>query len=282
LKNKKIITVVSIAAILGGLGTTAQADTAGSESLKTPNSNEIGVTISQYEYKEPSLGVSLKAINWGVEYFGSRRINNDWFFIGGVDYNNGKQDYSSPGSGTLGGVPTYYVNAKLAIGRDFTFDNYVLSPYVGYGYRYLQQNQAGLASSTGAIAYDRQSTYNYAPIGVIHRFQIDSKAKLVSTLEYDYLIKGSQFSGLSVLNGRAGVAGVPDVTNNQSSGYGVNFSVMYKTDTWAVGPYYKYWNINQSDSVSATVTIGLRRFTGTVFEPANNTNEYGVKATYSF
>ncbi len=271
-----MVVSAAIACIGAGLAS-AQSTT---DALKTKNANEIGVTISQYEYKEPSLGVSFKATNWGVEYLGTRRINDDWFFIEGVDYNRGAQDYV--GTGTMSGVPTYYVNAKLAVGKDFAFDNYVLSPYVGYGYRYLQMNWGGMVSSTGQTGYDRQSTYNYAPIGVIHRFQIDSKAKLVSTLEYDYLINGSQFSGISVLNGRGGVSGVPDVTNKQSSGYGVNVSVMYKTDTWAVGPYYKYWNINQSDIATGAFNVGVRRFTATFYEPANNTNEYGMKATYSF
>jgi hypothetical protein len=267
----------------------AQAD---QNKLKTQSINEIGLTVSSYKYTEPnltdltgtSMSVTMKAVNYGIEYQGTLALNEDFYLLGQADYNNGSANYS--GSGTLNSVPQFYYNFKGAVGHDFTFDNFVISPYIGYGYRYLSQSGGGMTSSTGAGFYDRQSTYNYIPIGVIHRMAVnDKKATLVTTFEYDYLISGSQYSGLSALNGtRNGVtyAGIPNATNSQNSGYGLNLSVMYKEDSWGVGPYVKYWNIGQSNTTYGTFTKNGAGYTAGVYEPANNTMEYGVKAIYRF
>jgi hypothetical protein len=72
------------------------------------------------------------------------------------------------------------------------------------------------------------------------------------------------------------------VNNSQNSGYGLNLSVMYKEEKWGVGPYLKYWNIKQSNTVSGTYTVNGSLYRGSVYEPANNTLEYGVKAIYRF
>jgi hypothetical protein len=251
--------------------------------LKTKTGNEIGVTISSYSYTEPSVNVSNKAINYGVEYQGTYAFGNDWFAFGEFDYNNGKNNYS--GSGTVNGIPTYYYNLKAAVGYDFAFEGFNLSPYVGFGYRFLSQQLGGMTSSTGAKGYDRQSTYNYLPVGVTHRMAVGAESTLDTTLEYDYLLVGNQYSGLATLNGTYGgstYAGIPNVNNRQNSGYGLNLTVMYKEDDWGVGPYFKYWNIQQSDTAYATITKNGSGSRYSAYEPANNTKEYGIKAIYRF
>lgn len=267
----------------------AGAQSVSVENLKTKNSNEIGLTVSSYKYNEPNLtdftgtamSVTMKATNIGIEYLGTLKLEQDWFLLGEADYNNGKADYT--GTGTMSGIPQFYYNLKAAAGHDFAFDDFVLSPYIGFGYRYLSQSGGGMSTSTGASFYDRQSTYNYIPVGVMHRMAVNgNKASLVTTLEYDYLISGNQYSGLSAANGKNGYSGVPNANNNQNSGYGLNLSVMYKEDVWGVGPYVKYWNISKSDTVTGTFTKSGTLYSGTVYEPANNTIEYGLKAIYRF
>jgi hypothetical protein len=266
------------AALLTVAATGALAQTA--PTLKTQTGNEIGVTISSYDYSEPSLNVSMKATNLGIDYTGTYAFGNDWFVFGNANYNNGSENYSS-GSGTQSGIPQYYYDLKAVVGYDFGFDGFTLSPYAGLGYRFLSQQWGGTTTSLGANGYDRQSTYNYLPIGVIHRFAInDNKAKIETTLEYDYLLSGNQFSGLSGSSTVGTLMG--DQNNAQKSGYGINLSVMYKEDVWGVGPYFKYWNIGQSQTNSGTFTYGGSRYTYSVWEPANTTKEYGVKAIYRF
>jgi outer membrane protein W len=240
------------------------------DSLNTQSTNQLGLTMSSYAYDESSLGVKMEATNIGVEYLSTYAFKNNWFLLGEFDYNNGSVKYT--GSGTASGIAQYYYNLKGAVGYDFAFDSFVVSPYIGLGYRFLDQSLGGVRTSTGAIGYDRKSTYNYIPIGAIHRFAVkDNKAKIETTLEYDYLISGNQYSGLST-------AGLPNQNNKQTSGYGLNLTILYKQDNWGFGPYYKYWNIDKSQ----TNTFDSGGSTWTVYEPQNTTNEYGVKLTYSF
>jgi hypothetical protein len=251
--------------------------------LKTKTGNEIGVTVSSYSYSEPSLNVSMKATNLGIDYTGTYAFGNDWFVLGNFNYNNGSVKYS--GTGTQSGIPQYYYDLKGVVGYDFAFEGFNLSPYAGIGYRYLSQQWGGTTTSTGALGYDRQSTYNYLPVGVTHRMAVSAKSKLETTFEYDYLLSGNQFSGLGSLNGTYSgttYAGIPNVNNSQNSGYGLNLTVMYKEDDWGVGPYFKYWNIQQSDTAYATITKNGTGYRYSAYEPANNTKEYGIKAIYRF
>ena len=246
------------------------------QNLKTQSASQLGLTISGYIYDEPSLSVRMTAINVGVEYLGTYAFQNDWFVLGQMDYNNGPVQYS--GSGTASGIPQYYVNLKAALGRDFAFNGFVLSPYIGFGYRYLDQALGGTVTSTGAKGYDRRSTYNYIPVGVIHRIAVnDNKAKLETTLEYNYLISGNQYSGLAAANPY-----LSNQNNAQNSGYGINLTILYKQDQWGFGPYYKYWNIADSQTNTNSFVAAGRQFIYTTKEPANTTNEFGVKLTYSF
>ena len=273
----KLTKLAAVAAILTAGIATTQAQTV---DLKTQSINEIGLTVSAYSYKEPSLGVQMDATNIGIEYQGTYAFKNNWFLLGEFDYNNGSVKYS--GTGNQSGIPQYYYNLKAAVGYDFAFDGFVLSPYVGIGYRFLSQQWGNTTTSTGAYGYDRQSTYNYLPVGVTHRFAVGQKSKVETTFEYDYLLSGNQYSGLSQLNGKGGLSGLSNANNSQNSGYGLNLTVMYKEDNWGVGPYWKYWNIQQSNTAYGTLTINGVRYNAGWYEPANNTNEYGVKAIYRF
>jgi hypothetical protein len=105
--------------------------------LKTQTGNEIGLTVSSYSYSEPSLNVSMKATNWGVDYTGTYAFGNDFFVLGNANYNNGQVNYS--GTGTQSGIPQYYYDFKGVVGYDFAFEDFVLSPYAGIGYRFLSQ-----------------------------------------------------------------------------------------------------------------------------------------------
>jgi hypothetical protein len=225
----------------------------------------------------------MNATNLGIEYLGTYAFNNNWFLLGQFDYNNGRVQYS--GTGTQSGIPQYYYNLKAGLGYDFVYKDFVLSPYAGLGYRYLSQQWGGTQTSTGAYGYDRQSTYYYIPIGLIQRFAVSQKGKIETTLEYDYFISGNQFSGLSDLNGTRGgssYSGIPNFNNQQNSGYGVNLSVMYQQDSWAIGPYYKYWNIQQSQTNTATITRDGSSSAYNVWEPANTTVEFGLKLADRF
>jgi hypothetical protein len=243
------------------------------------DSDEIGVTISSYSYSEPSLSVTNNATNFGIVYAKTKSLQGNEFVLSEMEYVNGADNYTGSGTAT---IPKYYYNLKLAYAQTFSVDDYVIAPYIGLGYRFLNQNGEGITSSTGAYAYARQSTYVYIPIGVKRRDKLQNNAVLETTAEFDYLMYGNQFSGLSISNNH-GWSNYPDINNRQNSGYGFYLSAIYKSDDgWSYGPYYKYWNIGESEKAYATVKYGSTYYSGYAYEPANTTNEYGFKIMYKF
>jgi hypothetical protein len=253
----------------------AHADSLVSNYLRTRDAQELELTLSSYSYQEPSVSVGMTAINYGLEYQKTSLLSDGRFLIAGIDYATGTDQYS--GSGTLS-VPRYYYNGKIAIGADWAYRSGIISPYIGLGYRFLNQTGGGLTTSTGAVMYDRQSTYLYIPVGLKQRSLTAGGGMLESSFELDYLVSGTQFSGLSVMNNFS-YSNSSDVNNRQTSGYGLNASVMYKRpDGWSLGPYWKYWNISKSDLGTWTYTSGST----SVYEPANTTEEFGFKALYQF
>ena len=248
-----------------------------SVSIATQSGNTLGLTISGYQYKEPSLDVTINAPMIGIDYTGTYAFGNDWFVKADARYAYGPAKYT--GSGTQSNIPYSYYDLRGLFGYDFSFaelGGFVLAPYTGLGYRYLFDNQGGQTSS-GANSYNRSSNYLYLPIGVTHRMTINDVHKLETAIEYDYLIQGTQVSHLSQASSY-----LPDVTNQQSRGYGLRLSSMYQFAEWSVGPYVTYWNIQNSNSVTQTITVNKTNYRLTAYEPANNAVEAGIKVAYSF
>jgi hypothetical protein len=243
---------------------------AASNTLASQTGSDIGLSLSSYQYQEPGI-MSLKGSKLGLDLRTTRVLQNEQFIRGDLRYAFGSVDYT--GTGSLSGLPDWYIEARGLVGKDWTINDAVLSPYIGLGYRYLSNDARGI-SSTGASGYRRVSNYIYLPIGVIHRITFNVQARLLTELEYDYLISGTQISRLS----DAGL-GYGDITNTQSSGYGLKLSLMYEKDNWAIGPYLHQWNIDQSDNALVYqngVPVGIG------WEPKNDTVEFGMKARQQF
>ena len=235
--------------------------------LKTQPGMELGVTFATYKYEEPSLAVKLDGTKTGVDFSAIGNVSNDWFVRGDARFKYGETDYT--GSGTKCCNSDWYYDLRGTIGRDFDRGTYNLSPYLGLGYRYLFNDLRGV-TSTGAIGYRRESQYTYLPVGLTHRFNLDSSARLATTLEYDYLIEGRQTSYLT----DTAIPGSGDLVNKQRSGFGIRVNLSYERINWSVGPWFQYWNIDQSDTASAGLVTG--------FEPRNKTTEIGLRLGYRF
>lgn len=246
-------------------------------------SQEIGLTGSSYKYTEPDI-MSLKGAKLGVDYAVTFPVANGWFVKGDIRYANGDVDYESNGTGTSEGNPDWYTEWRLTSGYEFAFGSHTLSPYVGLGYRYLYNDMRGL-TSTGHVGYRRESRYVYLPIGLKHAVTFSPRSRLVTTIEYDYLIEGRQKSVLSDTEGYYGWVEVGDVTNKQDRGRGVRLSSMFHTHGWSFGPYASYWKIAQSDvasNVSQHVSLPGWVIIQYWIEPENTTREAGVKVSYTF
>lgn len=247
--------------------TTVRAE---SINLKTQTGNDMGLSLSSYQYQEPGF-MSSKGIKMGLDLHATKVLQNDQFIRGDLRYAFGSVDYN--GSGSASGEPDWYIEARGLVGKDWAINDAVLAAYTGVGYRYLFNDGRGI-TSTGFWGYRRESNYFYLPIGINHRRALNDQARLVSTLEYDHLLAGKQISRLS-----DGGYGDSDITNNQSSGYGLKLSIMYEKRKWAIGPYAHYWNIGQSD-LSIVFRNGIPFMIGA--EPKNDTVEFGLKASQQF
>lgn len=251
--------------------------------LATRTGNEVGVSAASYWYGE--IGMSESTTAWKLAYSGTYALNNKiagvggWFLRGDLSYMSGNTNYT--GSGIKNGNPNWYYEIQGLVGKDFNFGRFVLSPYAGLGYRYLYNDLRGL-SSTGSVGYRRESHYYMLPIGLNHRMHLPNNAKLSTTIEYDYLLRGRQVSKLSDMVGYNGFTAVQDIGNTQNSGYGIRASIMYQLRNWSVGPYYVYWHISQSDIVPAVTTRFGTSYTAYYYEPSNITLEYGFRVNYQF
>jgi len=266
---KRTTVLAACLALCGG----AEAENSLMDSVRTRDSQAIGFSLASYSNNDADS--SFKALNFGVVYQGIKALAGEKFVVFDADYATGPDTYSGSRGDLV--IPKYYYDLKLSFGKDFVYDTYVLSPYIGLGYRFLSQSGGGLFTATGNYFYDRQSTYNYIPVGLKRRIALADGATLETTVEYDYLISGNQYQGLSAANNGGGFTDATNINNKQNSGYGMNASLMYRRpDGWSFGPYWKYWSIDASESATYSAT------TQAVSERANTTEEFGIKALFKF
>ena len=236
-------------------------------SLKTSAESRISFGLSNYDYYEPREKVTFGGPKGSIGYFGTLPLGEEFFGLLDVDYHFGAANYKSPAYSD-DGISDYYVEGKIALGRDFRFDNFVVSPYIGFGYRRLFDEFGSVSNG-----YDRTSQYLYLPVGFIHRIRLGSDARLETTVEGDILLIGYQKSEFSQLAQYG-----EDLHNTQDKGYGIKASMMYRRDKWGIGPYLNYWSI--ADSSLDTIRCG-EALECDYFEPASTTTEYGIELEFS-
>ena len=189
---------------------------------------------------------------------------------GTVDYKN---------SGTINNINDWNLEFRGTGGYDFKLtDSFILTPYFGAGYRYLNDDSSGKISSSNAAGYERESNYLYSPVGVEGIFSKWQGWKLGFSAEYDIFWRGWQKSHLSDANRNFG-----DVSNTQDSGYGIRGSLkLQKTGEvidFIVEPFIRYWQIDRSKDSDVTYSGVI---VGYGYEPKNNTTESGVKVGVKF
>lgn len=161
------------------------------------------------------------------------------------------------------------------VGGDFPVGKAsTLTPYIGIGYRYLNDD-----SSFDPAGYERESNYIYSPIGINFITNLGNSWSMGVIGEYDYFWWGKQKTHWGDI-----VPGVDVMENRQKKGYGLRGSIAlekkYKKVIFEGGPFIRYWNIKQSEIESITY-YGIP--TGLVgWEPKNNSTEVGVMLGVKF
>ena len=238
-------------------------------SLSTVAETEIklGVYISDIVYTEPDVMKeegSLKGLVGSLTFHQGGTFQSVELY-----YSHGEVDYV--GSGTIYSIPDEVLEIRSLFGRYFKFKKgFTLSPYLGLGYRYLNDDASGLISSTGAFGYEREQVYLYMPIGMEINTNRDVLGfKLSSRIEYDYFISGENNSYLGEVS-----SSYDNITLNQYNGYGYRLSVAFikefkNGNSLIIEPFYRYWHIEDSEVTYDSNNNGW-------IEPDNYSEEVGI------
>lgn len=237
---------------------------------------ELGSEIYYFQYEEPSV-MEDKGPFYGVT--GSYAYHNKIMMQLEGRFAYGQVDYSSANTGNLDNIDDYVFEIRGLLGYDYkTAETFTITPYAGFGYRYLNDDSSGMTTTTGALGYERESNYYYSPIGVEIMKKLHNGWSVGGIFEYDIFWQGRQKSNLS-----SAVAGYNDLSNDQNDGYGLRGSIKIKKSEkeldFIIEPFIRYWNIKQSDTTNVSyqgVIIGYG------YEPKNNTTEIGIKLALDF
>jgi len=233
----------------------------------------VAFETSSYTYEEPSAGVKLNGPKYGIsaEYLARNTQTGGLFFAAQFLYMSGSVTYNGAlFDGTpysAGGIKDYYFESRFLLGMTLGNSDQTgmdFWPYLGLGYRRLFNGMGA-----DQYGYDRISNYTYLPAGMRARFRLVNKWDLILTGEYDIFLSGRQESD---------IAGA--IINDQQTGYGLRASAQLAKNFGGISlfvePFFRYWNIGDSE---AAYSYALGEY---LYEPANHTNEYGVKIGIGF
>jgi len=246
---------------------------------------DIGPEIYSFKYEEPGvmeeegtfygLRLGYTSRDWvpsspeeplasgGMMFRGEAR-----FAYGQVDYDGAAQNLET-GERTpleINNIDDFAIEARLLLGADLLGDEMLNTLYAGIAYRYLYDDL-----SSHPAGYLRESNYLYVPLGYRFDRGLQAEWSIGFSAEYDVFIVGIQRSHLSDI-------GFIDVDNQQNSGYGYRASVNLQyngNDTiFMIEPFFRYWDIDKSETEHI---LGA-----TFWEPANETEEYGIQFFWVF
>ncbi len=235
---------------------------------------EIGFEMYFYTYKEPGY-MKDEGIFYGITGAYTYRAwipsstknnisNKKWMLrfetraaYGTVDYDGALMDGTPY---TIADISDRALETRLLVGNDFLKKTSMNTPYMGIGYRYLNDD-----SSFDPAGYERESNYIYIPFGLKNINDLRNGWFFEATIEFDLFLWGEQRTDFMVF-------GLLNVKNRQDTGYGLRGSIRFqkrsKDIDLAIEPYIRYWEIGKSD----IQYIGGEPF----FEPENKTTECGI------
>ncbi|MFC1637047.1 hypothetical protein ACFL5Z_19675 [Planctomycetota bacterium] len=248
---------------------------------------DIGAEVYNFKYEEPGL-MEEEGVFYGIRFgftdhtwvsdsLQSPPADGGLMFradgrlaFGQVDYDGGIVDLNTSNvvPYSIDDIDDWVFEGRLVLGNDWLRRSALHTVYAGIGYRYLNDD-----TSFDPAGYERESNYLYVPIG----YQFDGGHTTGWSVgfgaEFDVFIVGNQRSHLSDVS-----LAYPDVDNRQESGYGYRACVKLqhksKKGIFVVEPFIRYWDIDDSGYSVETF--------GTVYEPANETTEYGLSILWMF
>ena len=266
---------------------------------KTKNASnknfEIGLETSFLRYKELNRA-EQDGYSYGIYgIYTLRKSNNEdiktWRDIGKGDNMpnffrfDGRFAWSSldlvnQTQGSLNDISNYLLEGRAVGGYDIPIlKEFLLTPYFGLGYRYLEDDREGRLSG-GGVAAERTVHYFYSPMGLDFQKDLTRKWYAVMNWEYDLLIKGREKTHLQDID-----ENFADVTNGLTKGFGLQGSLKFVKKNYdynfILQPYIRYWNIAGSEA-SPIIFNNAPFFGQTASDPENITTEYGLRVGAQF
>lgn len=264
---------------------------------------DIGSEISYYRYKEPSYEVTangayepqvrIRGPMYGYyANYAYRPADPNFFnnFLTNVYMLQAR--YASSHNLEYTSLPVTGLNKhdeemeyRGLIGKDYFIGrDTMLTPYFGFGYRYLKDNGNGQYTIIGRslyYGYDRKSHYYYLPLGGDAVVEMPKNWEIDLNAEYDIFLQGYQKSYIS--DGNQFGANNTDLVNHQDHGFGIRGSIKFlkrgSMVDFYVEPYIRYWHIDQSKPELVSINGAAPELYG---EPDNNTIEAGSKFGIQF
>jgi hypothetical protein len=235
---------------------------------------ELGPEVSYIIYREPDV-MKEKGMMYGL--VGSYTYRNKIMLKAEGKGSWGKVDYSN--SGEINNITDYMLEVRGLGGYDFpVLKASTITPYIGIGYRYLNDDSSGKVSSTGYLGYERESNYIYSPMGIEFNIHLGNGLFAGEIIEFDYFWWGKQKSHLSDVD-----PGYNDPENQQKKGYGFRGSMTlrkkFEKVSFEVGPFIRFWSIKKSEEEPIKLNGTI---IGYGWEPRNNSTEFGVKLSVKF
>ncbi|NCN27946.1 hypothetical protein GW915_10260 [bacterium] len=233
------------------------------------NDYEINFVPTKYKYKEPGL-MELNGLNYRIGALGVFGTNqSDSVFRTEASFAYAKLDYTSQGTGKLNGTKNSIFDLRAYWQINFPTISNKSALYFGLGFRRLMHDLRG-TTDTDHVGYRRLSRYLSLPVGWTTEFEFNGQWSWIINPEVALMFSGQQTTYLGDVD-----SALPKVNNDQSGGYHFRLKAPIKYENFAIGPFFEYWKIPDSEIVYLTSTIGL-------LEPKNYTLEYGIIASYSF
>ena len=229
---------------------------------RSANEYSVGVEGFYDRYQLPGLfnvNTTYGSVTGNYTHYGEHMFGA---LDGRASYGEG--DFRSASIGNVNDLTQWEYEVRARAGAIFTVADGTLLPYSGIGMRYHIDDEKGSVSTLGSPGYDRRFTQYYIPIGATYSYKTQNGWLFMPNIEYDYLLYGHIDSRF------INIGGTENETNHQKSGHGwrAEFMVGRQQErySWQVGPFFRYWNIRNSDVKGAF----------SVSEPANERFQLGI------
>lgn len=234
---------------------------------------QFGISLSSIAYEEPSVMKEEGELMGFVGRFESH--NNGSFGAIEGSYTSGSMDYNSPESGTMSGIPDVIFEVRGLFGSDIPLSSgYRITPYLGLGYRNLNDDSSYMLTSNNQIGYEREQTYIYMPIGIEFKPQAGIGWQIGGRIEYDYFISGENHSYTGYISGYEDVSFTQDEGKGFRASLDITKQISSDGRALTIQPFYKYWHIADSSYTYSSGSWWV--------EPDNNSKEMGVALLLSF